>query len=75
MENLAPVWARCVRMEAPENRALARATYLRLQRLSIREQRYALAHRPDGPFYDMLNRIMDVMGMSSAKLAKSRARV
>lgn len=74
MENLAPVWARCVRMEAPENRALARATYLRLQRLSIREQRYALAHRPDGPFYDMLNRIMDVMGLSSDRLSSAMRR-
>lgn len=74
MENLAPVWARCVRMEAPENRASARATYARLQRLSIREQRYALAHRSDGPFYDMLNRIMDVMGMSSDRLSSALRR-
>lgn len=74
MENLAPIWARAIRMEAPENRARARSTYARLQRLSIREQRYALTHRPDGPFYDALNRVMDVMGMASDRLSSALRR-
>lgn len=72
MTCLAPCWARAVRMENPEDRPKARAVYARLQRLPIREQRYALDHVGHGPYYDALARVLDVMSMSSTALTRAR---